>query len=37
VAGYIIVLSLITAAAIYFGPETYRNDINADTADDQRQ
>ena len=37
VAGYIIVLSLITAAAIYFGPETYRSDITADTADHQRQ
>jgi len=37
VAGYIIVLSLITAVAIYFGPETYRSDITADTADHQRQ
>ena len=30
VAGYIIVLSLLTAIAIYFGPETYRTDIHAD-------
>lgn len=30
VAGYIIVLSLLTATAIYFGPETYRSDIHAD-------
>jgi metabolite-proton symporter len=34
VAGYIIVLALITAIAIYFGPETYRSDIH---ADDPRQ
>jgi MFS transporter, MHS family, shikimate and dehydroshikimate transport protein len=30
VAIYIIVLSVITATAIYFGPETYRSDITAD-------
>jgi hypothetical protein len=30
VAGYIIVLSLLTAIAIYYGPETYRSDIHAD-------
>lgn len=30
VAVYIIVLSLITAVAIYCGPETYRSDITAD-------
>lgn len=30
VAGYIIVLALITAAAVYAGPETFRSDIAAD-------
>ncbi len=30
VAGYFVLLSLITAAAVYFGPETYRSDIHAD-------
>jgi MFS transporter, MHS family, shikimate and dehydroshikimate transport protein len=30
VAGYFVLLSLITAVAVYFGPETYRSDINAD-------
>ena len=32
VAAYFVLLSLITAAAVYFGPETYRSDINADSA-----
>ena len=32
VAGYFVLLSLITAVAVYFGPETYRSDINADSA-----
>jgi MFS transporter, MHS family, shikimate and dehydroshikimate transport protein len=32
VAIYIIVLSLITALAIYLGPETYRADIRAEPA-----
>ena len=37
VAIYIIVLSVITAIAIYFGPETYRSDITADrTANDSK-
>ena len=31
VAGYFVLLSLITAAAVYFGPETYRSDITADS------
>jgi metabolite-proton symporter len=35
VAGYIIVLSLLTAIAIYLGPETYRNDIHADNVSSQ--
>jgi metabolite-proton symporter len=30
VAGYIIILALITATAVYFGPETYRSAIDAD-------
>jgi hypothetical protein len=34
VAVYIIVLSSITAIAIYSGPETYCSDITADHADD---
>jgi metabolite-proton symporter len=29
VAGYIILLSLITAVAVYYGPETYHSDIHA--------
>ena len=33
VATYMIGLSLITAVAVYFGPETYRSDIGADTGD----
>lgn len=36
VAGYIIVLSLITATAVYFGPETYRADISAESNPDDR-
>lgn len=32
VAGYFVLLSLITAVAVYFGPETYRTDINAESA-----
>ena len=31
VAGYIIVLSLITATAVYFGPETYRAKVSAES------
>jgi MFS transporter, MHS family, shikimate and dehydroshikimate transport protein len=35
VAIYIVVLSVITAIAVYFGPETYRSDITAErTASD---
>jgi metabolite-proton symporter len=34
VAVYIIVLSLLTALALYFGPETYRTDLQAETRDD---
>ena len=30
VATYMVLLSLLTAIAIYFGPETYRSDITAD-------
>jgi MFS family permease len=30
VASYFVLLSLITAAAVYLGPETYRSDIHAD-------
>jgi metabolite-proton symporter len=30
VATYMVILSLLTATAIYLGPETYRNDIQAD-------
>jgi MHS family shikimate/dehydroshikimate transporter-like MFS transporter len=30
VAAYFVLLSLITAAAVYFGPETYRSDIHAE-------
>jgi MHS family shikimate/dehydroshikimate transporter-like MFS transporter len=32
VAGYMVALALITAIAIYFGPETYKADIGADDA-----
>ena len=32
VAIYMIVLSLITVIAVYFGPETYRSNIGADTG-----
>ena len=31
VAVYMMVLALVTALAVYYGPETYRSDINADT------
>jgi MFS transporter, MHS family, shikimate and dehydroshikimate transport protein len=34
VAVYIIVLSLITAAAILIGPETHRGDISSEHPDD---
>ena len=34
VALYIIVLSLLTATALYLGPETYRSDLNAEPPDD---
>lgn len=34
VAGYMVALALITAIAIYFGPETYKVDIGADDAAD---
>jgi MHS family shikimate/dehydroshikimate transporter-like MFS transporter len=34
VAGYMVALALITAIAIYFGPETYKVDISADDAAD---
>jgi metabolite-proton symporter len=33
VAGYMMLLALITAAAVYLGPETYRSDIHADSPD----
>lgn len=32
VATYFVFLSLVTAAAVYFGPETYRSDIHAEPA-----
>ena len=32
VAGYMVVLALLTSIAIYFGPETYQSDIQADQA-----
>jgi metabolite-proton symporter len=32
VAAYFVLLSLITAAAVYFGPETYRSDIHAEAS-----
>ncbi len=32
VAGYFVLLSLITALAVYLGPETYRSDIDVDSA-----
>ena len=32
VAGYMVVLALLTSIAIYFGPETYQSDIRADKA-----
>ncbi|MEO6024201.1 MAG: MFS transporter [Burkholderiales bacterium] len=35
VAGYMVVLSLLTAIAVYFGPETYRSDISADRLNDE--
>ena len=33
VAGYMVLLALLTSIAIYFGPETYKSDINADKAE----
>ena len=33
VAGYMVGLALLTSIAIYFGPETYKSDINADKAE----
>ena len=33
VAAYMVTLALLTAIAIYFGPETYKCDIGADAAD----
>jgi metabolite-proton symporter len=36
VAGYIIVLSLLTALAVYYGPETYRIDIHAGPDKDEK-
>jgi len=33
VAGYMMLLALITAAAVYLGPETYRSDIHADSTE----
>jgi MFS transporter, MHS family, shikimate and dehydroshikimate transport protein len=36
VAGYFVLLSLITAVAVYFGPETYRSDITADSPRAER-
>ena len=33
VAGYMVVLALLTSIAIYFGPETYKRDIEADKAE----
>ena len=35
VATYMVLLSLLTAIAIYFGPETYRSDITADKVSDE--
>ena len=35
VAGYIVLLSVLTTIAIYFGPETYRSDITADKVSDE--
>ena len=32
VAGYMVVLALLTSIAIYFGPETYQSDIQANQA-----
>lgn len=32
VAGYFVLLSLVTVIALYFGPETYRRDIHAEPA-----
>ena len=34
VAGYMVALALLTSIAIYFGPETYRSDIDADGTRD---
>ena len=35
VATYMVLLSLLTAIAVYFGPETYRSDITADKVSDE--
>jgi metabolite-proton symporter len=35
VAAYIVLLATLTAIAIYFGPETYKNDITVDKPDKQ--
>jgi hypothetical protein len=37
VAGYIIVLSLITALSVFIGPETHKSDIAAEHPDDVRR
>ena len=37
VAIYIVVLSVITAIAVYCGPETYKTDINAEHVTDQER
>jgi hypothetical protein len=37
VAVYIIVLSLLTAFAVFMGPETNRSDISAEHPDDKTQ
>ena len=34
VAGYMVALALLTSIAIYFGPETYKSDIDADGTRD---
>jgi hypothetical protein len=31
VAAYMVTLAVLTATAIYFGPETYRSNIKADS------
>jgi hypothetical protein len=37
VAGYAILLSLITAFAVWCGPETYNADIGADDVEDGQE